>query len=63
MPLRDLILDDSDRQAESERKVICLISAVQKIGSLREYEVIEHFDALEIARDRLSEIMDKAEGK
>jgi hypothetical protein len=43
--------------------VICLISAVQKIGTLREYEVIEHFDALEIARDRLSEIMDKAEGK
>jgi hypothetical protein len=46
-----------------DRAMIRLLSAVKTIGTFRQSEVIDHFDAIEVARDRLSELLDKAEGK
>lgn len=46
-----------------DRAMVRLLSAVKTIGTFRQSEVIDHFDAIEVARDRLSELLDKAEGK
>jgi hypothetical protein len=50
-------------QQECDRAMIRLLSAVKTIGTFRQSEVVNHFDAIEVARDRLSEILDRAEGK
>jgi len=58
--LRSIREEDQDI---CDRAMIRLLSAVKTVGSFRTFEVIDHFDAIEVARDRLSEILDKAEGK
>ena len=60
MPLRDVLLDDSDREELVDRVMTALYSAVLNVECFRQYELEKHFDSLEIARDRLSQILDKA---
>lgn len=60
--LRRIEIDD-DTADYCERRVTGLLSSVKAIAKFPEGEIITHFDSLELARDRLSEILDKAEGK
>lgn len=46
-----------------ERRVTGLLSAVKAIVKFPDCEILRHMYELEVARDRLSEILDKAEGK
>lgn len=61
--LRDVKLLDDDRDADCQRRINGVMSGIKFISQFSEGEIIDHFDALEVARDRLSEILDKAQGK
>lgn len=60
MPLPE---DEDDRVDACEKQVIRLMHLVQAIGRFDAYEIRAHSHALEIVRDRMSQILDRAEGK
>lgn len=60
--LRDVIMDDDEcRAKKSDQAIINLFSAVTAVNLFLEYEVEKHSEQIEKARDRLSQILDKAE--
>jgi hypothetical protein len=61
MPLRDVVLYEDDRMEMCERQVFSLLATTLKVGSFRQYEVRAHAHALKTARDRLTELLDRAD--
>jgi hypothetical protein len=59
--LRDV--DLGDEHDHSDQRIIGLLSAIVAIGQFSEFDIRRNLDSLEIARDRLSAILDKAERK